>query len=611
MIYEHRQIVEQLGIDIERFFQDLEATPERQLLSERDKEMIGRFLLGYRRKQIADAINLSDAEVGNRLSSNIYPKIVQLMQVEKADVANNWTLILNFLLNPETGYRLNPPPQLNSDNFQASCGRQVFLHPSQPIVAQAQLEATHRYQQGYYYQALLFFAKAWSLERQMGRGNPEICIYINNCLIEAQKAFLQQRGIKVYTLAVVVPFHHNQGAIAAEILRGVAQIQSIVNFQHFDAAGLDTEFLTASNGLFSICQSSDRLSFGRIALRIMVVNDPNNVYAPYNQTAEKLANLADELDIVAVIGHYSSEMTQTALNFYTEKGIVLVNASSTSNQLSHLDDDIGFYRVTTQDEINAADLVEYLAESLVDRHSKTIAIIYNENSSYSCSYRDSVKQSLDQYSNQFELHSEYGQLGGDVYHLQRYLQKIQEEVDAIVLIPDGGIEPNSLNNIGLISRVSLNRCLIAGSATLYHENLLHWMQERHQTAETLQRLVACIPWHWDSRQNGCESANPLAQAFCKLGAALWGEGNLTWRSATAFDSVLTILKALERHSEQEKLIVEMRKFFKVQGKGVQGVTGIIKFHSNGDRISPPTEIVTIAPDPASARWRWKHLKSMH
>lgn len=290
-----QQIIERLGINIERFFEDVERSLDRQLLSERDKQMIGLFLLGKRRKQVADIIHLSDAEIGNRLSNHIYPKIAHLMQIEQGEIANNWTLILNFLLDAGNGYKLEPPPDLNSDHFQGSFGGQVFLHPSHPQIAQLQIRATQRYQQGFYYQALLFFAKAWYGEQQRyGRGNPEIGIYLNNCLLETQRAFLQQKNITIYTLAVVVPFYHNQGAIATEILRGVAQIQSIVNYQHFDRTALGMEFFPEQNpweSLFSICGDSSLPIGRRIALRIMVVNDTNNVYAPYNQTAEKLATL--------------------------------------------------------------------------------------------------------------------------------------------------------------------------------------------------------------------------------------------------------------------------------------------------------------------------------
>lgn len=374
------------------------------------------------------------------------------MQVKQAEVANNWVLILNFLLNPTNGYRINYPPQLNSDNFQGSFGRQVFIYSSNRNIVQTQIRAMQRYQQGLYYQVLLLFIKSLNEEyRHYGRGNPEILIYINNCLIEDEKASLQQRGIKVYTLAVVGPFHHNQGRITIEILREIAQIQSVVNFHNFNIANLESELCgsTKSNKdgrlnqtIFSIFGRINPNSFGRMALQIMVVNDPNIVYAPYNQTAEKLASLAAQIELTGVIGHYSSEMTQMALNFYAEKGIVLINASSTSNDLSRLGESIGFFRLTTQDSINAAQLLQYLAKNLGDVHSRSVAIIYNENSSYSCSYRSAIIDSLEQHQPKFRIESQYGKLGGEFQEIQIYLNTIQDSVDVIILIPDGGIEPN-------------------------------------------------------------------------------------------------------------------------------------------------------------------------
>lgn len=102
----------------------------------------------------------------------------------------------------------------------------------------------------------------------------------------------------------------------------------------------------------------------QIALQILVVNDPNNLYTPYNQTAEKLAELAPQLNLIAIIGHYSSEMTKNALHFYKQKGLTLVNSSSTSNELSELSlgESLSFFRLTTPDDINAKKMVNYLRE---------------------------------------------------------------------------------------------------------------------------------------------------------------------------------------------------------------------------------------------------------
>ena len=127
------------------------------------------------------------------------------MQVYQEQIAGNWVIILNFLLNTNNGYKLNPAPQLNNDNFQGSFGRQIFLYPPNPEIVKFQIEGTQFYQQGLYYQALKCFLWAWKKELEVyGIGNPEILIYINNCLIEYKQSLLQTRGIEVYTLAVVV-----------------------------------------------------------------------------------------------------------------------------------------------------------------------------------------------------------------------------------------------------------------------------------------------------------------------------------------------------------------------------------------------------------------------
>nr|WP_238718046.1 hypothetical protein [Petrachloros mirabilis] len=56
----------------------------------------------------------------------------------------------------------------------------------------------------------------------------------------------------------------------------------------------------------------------------------------------------------------------------------------------------------------------------------------------------------------------------------------------------------------------------------------------------------------------------------------------------------------------------MRQFFKIGGEKVQGVTGQIEFEpETGNRIDPPTEIVTVRTDPeANQSWKWFHLRSM-
>ncbi|MEC4818360.1 MAG: hypothetical protein SAK29_34580, partial [Scytonema sp. PMC 1069.18] len=196
------------------------------------------------------------------------------------------------------------------------------------------------------------------------------------------------------------------------------------------------------------------------------------------------------------------------------------------------------------------------------------------------------------------------------YQIQDDLEEIkQNSVDIIIIIPDGGIELNSLNNAGLISRLNLDNCLIAGSATFYQENVLHWIHEQSQhnlNNHERYKIIACIPWHWYSKENGCHSNNLLAQKFCQHGTQLWGNENLTWRSATAFDSVLILLRILERYEIQDSqsLLIHMNQYFKEKSNQVRGVTGMIKFDERGDRINPPTEIVAVKRNAQQQKWQW-------
>jgi branched-chain amino acid transport system substrate-binding protein len=601
-----QQVIEQLNINIELFFQKLDAPANKKQLSELDKVIICQSLLGQSRQHIANTANLPEQNIRDRLSKYIYPKIAETLQVEQEEIAGNWVLIMNLLLNPSNGYKLHPAPQLNNDNFQGSFGRQVFLYPPNQEIVQFQIEGTQFYQQGLYYQALKCFLWAGKQEREIyGRGNPEVLIYINNCLIEYKQSLLQEKRIEIYTLAVVVPFYHNQGHVAAEILQGIAQIQLQVNLPSFDKISLGKE-INLDDIRPKIFFS---LNSNQIALRILIVNDPNNLYAPYNQTAENLANLAPQLNLMGIVGHYSSEMTKKALQVYAKNGLVLVNSSSTSNELSHLSggESLSFFRLTTQDSINATRLGDYLIE--FSETPKKVAIIYNKNSSYSTSYRNTIKKYLEIGKEKFICLPECSCISENYYQIQVYLEELKQAgVDIIIMIPDGGIEPNSLNNAGLISRLNLDHCLIAGSASFYHDNVLHWIHEQSQynLTDNPNQIIACIPWHWHSQENGCNSENPLAQHFCQIGTQLWGEANLTWRSATAFDSVLIILRILEiyRSQDSQSLLIHMNQYFKEQRKQVRGVTGNIQFDYTGDRINPPTEIVAVKWDAQQQQWKW-------
>ena len=639
-----QQVIETLAIDIAQLKRSLQ-------LDEEDCRIVCQFLLGHTRREVAveavaqlHAVSKADhrlessaLEVGaahqpahrdglaakpaaetarlkaqiagaerrirDRLSARIYPALAKLMGLPQQAVAGKWVRILNYLYHPSNGYRLSPPPQLNQDSFQGSFGRQMLLPPPSQTVAQLQMAATRFYQRGLYYQALHAFTAAWNQEQaDYGRGNPEVLIYINNCLVALFEAALSTQSIDNYAVAVVVPVHHNQGQVAAEVLRGVAQRQWTQNLRWLRHLRLDRDLdwdaLPCSD--VETPATLDR----PYALRVMIVNDANRLYDVDNATAEALVALAPQLNLMAVIGHYSSEMTEKAVAIYARHGLPLVNASSTSDDLSQLSPTLqpGFFRLTTPDRVNATALMQYLSQHGQATSPRPVALIYNPNSRYCQSYQRVVRQYIDEHPETFVL-AGVCDLGESYERLQPALAQATESADIVIVVPDGGIEPNSLNNAGLISRLSGPRKILAGSATLYQNNVLHWMHERYGNKPERSPVIACIPWHWHSATNGCKG-NAVGQQFCQLGRALWGTEQ-SWRSATAFDAGLVIDKILGRHRcpTGEALLIQMHRYFKLQPHTVNGVTGPIRFDAQGDRHHPPTEIVTVRPD-AQQRWMW-------
>jgi len=107
-----RQVIESLAIDIELLFSHLDALPNRRNLSELDKQIICHSLLGSSRQEIANIFNLNNQKIRDQLTNNIYPRIAEIMGLEQEDIAGKWVKIINFLLNPQHGYKLNPASQL-------------------------------------------------------------------------------------------------------------------------------------------------------------------------------------------------------------------------------------------------------------------------------------------------------------------------------------------------------------------------------------------------------------------------------------------------------------------------------------------------------------------
>ena len=587
-------------IDIDRFLKDLDL-PDKN-----DRELVCRLLAGAKPDEIARERGYANsADIRNIISAHkIYSRISKVLGVD--DIAGNWAKIIYHLLDPQKGYRLNPVSMPNVDTLM-SFGNQILLRRNNPDVLMLQQRAAHFYRNGAYFSAFDSFLEAWKIEP----ANPESLIYIINCLIEENKIALEQRKIQIYTIAVVVPIHHNMGKVATELLYGVAEIQLQITLHTLLSQFKTGSILSRCNKLLkylniNYCNNLNAVTTEKMVVRLLIVNEDNNLNYQgnmlFNQTAQDLAQVANELRIMAVIGHYSSEMTEQALKIYADQGLLLITPSSTSDRLPNFADRNFFLRITTHDTIAAQSVAEFLRDG--SESQERVAIIYNKSSSYCQSFRNAIRKHLEQNPEKFKLLEDCGELSNGYFQsIKPYLQEITKQaVTKIIIIPDGGIDPNSLNAAGAISRLNMKNCLIIGSATFYHENVLEWVGEnisrKFLDKNNAGHIFACVPWHCRRINSdcSCKTSNPIAAYFCSLGSTLWGEEKVTWRSATAYDSVLMVVKALGKHPTQnrEKLREKINEYFREGNQSEMGVTGEIRFDANGNRINPPTEIVAIA-----------------
>ncbi|WP_445240978.1 ABC transporter substrate-binding protein [Microcoleus vaginatus] len=264
------------------------------------------------------------------------------------------------------------------------------------------------------------------------RRDPETLIYINNALLEAS-------GAEYYTIAIVVPIRRNQDGsiananLAEELLRGIAQAQTEVNLSLIsneskrDFPGQGFLQPKAINGK---------------GLKVIIADDGN-----IKSYAVQRANyLVERPDILALIGHYTSDMTVETVDIYNRHKLVALSPGSTTEELTRKPRKF-FFRTAPTTSVEA----EGLVNQLLSVGRKKVAVFYNPDSPFSYSL-------WEQFTEQFEAK------GGKTYRLRNYenlskndfnAEAAIEEVEkagikAIALFPDGQVTKSVENAIEMI-----------------------------------------------------------------------------------------------------------------------------------------------------------------
>ncbi|PSB37126.1 serine/threonine protein kinase [filamentous cyanobacterium Phorm 46] len=451
--------------------------------------------------------------------------------------------------------RLEPPQTLPTPSADGvSSGEKLLV---QTYAVWSKQRAIKEFADKNYPEALKLFKQSWRDDRK----DPETLIYMNNALLMATKA-------EYYTIAIVIPTRRNQDGsilnanLAEELLRGIAQAQTEVNLS----------LLTPNlNQDFPGQKFLEPKPINGKGLKVIIADDAN-----LKSEAIKRANsLVAQPDILAVIGHYTSDMTVETVDIYDRNKLVAISPGSTTEELTRKPRKF-FFRTAPTTSIEA----ESLVEQLISVGEKKVAVFYNPNSPFSASLWEEFKKQFEAKGGTTFRISNYYDLSKNNFNAAAAIKEVEKSrKTALLVVPDGQVT-NSLENALAMIKFNNNRNWIVGPWTLYETRTL----ELAKQLKSVDKLGISVFWH------------PLAsfdKKFPQNAEKLWG-GQVNTRSALTYDASRTLIKALEMQSQPTR--EGMQKTLADPNFKAEGATGIIEFDSKtGNRKNPPKRVGHIVP----------------
>jgi branched-chain amino acid transport system substrate-binding protein len=323
-----------------------------------------------------------------------------------------------------------------------------------------------------------------------------------------------------HTIAVAVPARTAANS-ALEILRGVAQAQTELN----QAGGI--------NG---------------VPLKVLIASDDNEPVTA-SQVAETL--VADDA-VLGVVGHFGSEATIAAGEVYQQGGLVMISPTSTSIALSELGDYI--FRTVPSDRFTAAALSRYMVNTL---QQQSAVIYFNSGSDYSNSLKDEFTTAV--YGDGGQIIAEFD-LASPTFNASSTLEQAnQQDAEVIVLLTNTATLDQALQ----VVTVNRQQLQLMGGDSVYSAKTLQ------VGGDAAVGMVVAVPW--DIQSN-------LQSEFVQDSRQLWG-GDVSWRTAMAYDAATTLIAGLERNPSRQGL----QQTVSAPNFSVEGATGTIRFLPSGDR----------------------------
>ncbi len=393
-----------------------------------------------------------------------------------------------------------------------------------------------------YKQAIEILMKDWERNH-----DPETAIAIENAKIADLAR--QDSKLKIKNIAVVIPVANTPTYIADSLLKGTAYAQQQIN------------------------QSLDR----DWKLRVIIADDNNNP-----DTAKEIANkLVKREDILAVMGHYSSQVTVPVREIYQANKLVLLSATATSDKLTNNNSsETFFFRVVPDNKIAA----KYIVDNWVKAKMKIALFSQDKEFSRSLTknFKDKIKEKYPQSNliiNEFNLGKNDRTVAENIDLAQRM------GANAIVLFPDAYTGDRETNNKAeQVLKYNNGQLPILANTSVYDRYDDDTKRgTRTVKASAYKNVVIGSPWDYSNVK-----AKYLGGLIPKKAAKnlpdvpdWWVENGqsidrLNERLAMAYDATLVLKEALDRSLTR----LDVQREISSKHFSVNGVTGKISFQGS-------------------------------
>ncbi|GCL51111.1 hydrophobic amino acid uptake ABC-transporter [Microcystis aeruginosa NIES-3804] len=333
--------------------------------------------------------------------------------------------------------------------------------------------------------------------------DPEGKIYYNN-------AKARQKGNQ-HTIAVVVPISKDPNS-AKEILRGVARYQE--------------EFNNSNPGN---------------PLEIVIANDGGGL-----QSKAIADDLIQSGQVLAVIGHGIDPFSQKAIESYEKEGLAILSPLTTSVSQTGKST-LKTIPLKDKSQEVLGSYLEAVAKTLANYASKqenspSVVLFYNSDSPYSQKLRDSFAKAIKQPGGQIVKEIDTTKANFNAKTAIDQARQAGAKVVFLALSKDG----DRIDQAVAIAQESSGMLLLGGNE-LYTPDILI------QGADSIDGLVLAVPWSF-------QATDPFAKDALKS----W-RGRVSWRTATAYDSMKVLGKAIAKSSDRATVVETLNRGITLQG----------------------------------------------